>query len=204
VIDWPELLGAIDFPAAGVDRSAVPEFVKYLILLTKWTAITNLVATSTSPRDLVIHHLADCLALLSHLGSASRLVDVGSGGGLPGVVLAIARPGIAVTALEPVHKKHAFLATVRRELALANFAPLPERDDDHLRRPDFRSYDIAVSRAVFAPTDWLTRGLRLVAPGGLVLAMEGRDRQALPADAVRHPYRLADRDRAIIVLRAAP
>jgi 16S rRNA (guanine527-N7)-methyltransferase len=200
VTDWSELLREIDLPSAGVDPDAAEIFVKYLTLLTKWTATTNLVATSTSPRDLVVHHLADCLALIPHLGGASRIVDVGSGGGLPGVVLAIARPTISVTALEPVHKKHAFLATARRELALTNLRPLAERDDDHLVRPDFTPYDVAVSRAVFALGDWLARGLRLVDPAGLVLAMEGRDRHPLPPRAVRHPYRLTDRDRAIIVL----
>ncbi|HKE17550.1 MAG TPA: 16S rRNA (guanine(527)-N(7))-methyltransferase RsmG [Kofleriaceae bacterium] len=198
--DWSELLREIDLPSAGVDPDLADKYVRYLILLSKWTATTNLVATSTSPRDLVVHHLADCLALIPHLGSARRVVDVGSGGGLPGVVLAIARPAIEVTALEPVHKKHAFLATARRELALTNLHPLPERDDDHRERPDFSPYDVAVSRAVFALGDWLARGLHLVHSAGLVLAMEGRDRQVLPPRAIRHPYRLTDRDRAIIAL----
>lgn len=197
--DWNTLLRAeLDLAAAGVDPAAAEPFVKYLTLLTKWSAVTNLVASATSQRDLVVLHLADCLALLPHLGDAHRLLDVGSGAGLPGVVVAIARPALEVTALEPVHKKHAFLAAARRELHLDNFAPLAERDNQHRDRPDFRPYDAAVSRAAFPLDDWLARGTHLVRPGGRLLAMEGRLQHRLPPGAVRHPYRLDNRDRAII------
>ena len=195
---WPDLLAEVDLSAAGMPPEGTSLLVKYLTLLSKWTSVTNLVASSTSPRDLVRYHLADSLALLPHIGEAERLVDVGSGGGLPGVVLAIARPSLSVTALEPVHKKQAFLATVRRELALDNFLPLAERDDHHLLRPDFHPYDLAVSRAAFAVGDWLTRARDLIGPGGRILAMEGRERHPLPPGAHRHPYLLDDRHRAII------
>jgi 16S rRNA (guanine527-N7)-methyltransferase len=195
-VSWEDLLRDIDL--TDLDPARTEKLVKYLTLLYKWTAVTNLVATSTTPRDLVTLHLADCLALLPHLGDAHRIIDVGAGGGLPAIVLAVARPALSVTALEPVHKKHAFLATARRELHLANLVPLAERDDQHRRRPDFRPYDLAVSRAVFAPTDWLTRAVDLVIPAGRILAMEGKDRIDLPPGAMRHPYHLADRSRAII------
>ena len=193
--DWAALLSR----EPAVDHGIAPSLAKYLTLLYKWSSITNLVATSTTPRDLVALHVADCLALLPHLGNASRIVDVGSGGGLPGIVLAIARPALSVTALEPVHKKHAFLATVRRELPLDNFTALAERDEQHRTRPDFRPYDLAVSRAVFALGDWLTRATDLVRPGGRILGMEGRDRLPLPPDATRHEYSVDNRTRAIIV-----
>jgi 16S rRNA (guanine527-N7)-methyltransferase len=198
VTSWPDLLSEIDLSTAGVGPARASLLVKYLTLLHKWTSVTNLVATSTSPRDLVRYHLADSLALVLYLGEGPRLVDVGSGGGLPGVVLAIARPNLSVTALEPVHKKQAFLATVRRELPLDNFVALAERDDSHRRRPDFHPYDVAVSRAAFHIDDWLARATNLIRPGGRILAMEGRERHPLPPGARRHPYRLDDRDRAII------
>lgn len=195
--DWPALLADLDLSALGLSDT-VPHLSNYLRLLSKWTATTNLVAPSVTPRDLVALHIADCLSLLPHLGAAERVVDVGSGGGLPAVVLAIARPSLRITALEPVHKKHAFLAAVRRELHLDNFTPLAERDDQHRARPDFLPYDLAVSRAAFSPSDWLPRGAALVRPGGLVVAMEGREQTPLPPGATRHPYHLANRDRAII------
>jgi 16S rRNA (guanine527-N7)-methyltransferase len=200
VIDWTALLDReIDLARPGLAPESAAQLVNYLTLLSKWASAINLVASATTPDDLVAHHVPDCLALRDHLGDANRLVDVGSGGGLPGAVLAIACPHLSVTALEPVHKKHAFLAAVRRDLPLDNFTPLAERDDQHRARSDFRPYDIAVSRAVFAPASWLTRGAELVRPGGRVLAMEGRERIHLPPGAERHPYRLAQRDRAIIV-----
>jgi 16S rRNA (guanine527-N7)-methyltransferase len=197
--DWRDLLEReLDLPASGVDAEAAAGVVKYLVLLSRWTKATNLVATTTSPRELVVHHVADCLALLPHLGDAHRVIDVGSGGGLPGAVLALVRPALMVTALEPVHKKHAFLAHLRRDLALENFTPLAERDEQHRGRPDFSPYDLAVSRAAFPIADWLSRAHHLVRPGGRILAMEGRERHPLPPTAVRHPYTLATRARAII------
>lgn len=199
--DWNQLLVGRQLTVSPAQRQ---QLVKFLTLLQKWTAVTNLVATSTTPRELVDLHLMDSLALVSHLGEARRIVDVGSGGGLPGVVLAVAEPGRAFTALEPIHKKHAFLAAARRELALTNFTPLAERDDQHRARADFEPYDLAVSRAVFDPATWLDRGADLVRTGGVVLAMEGRDPVALPHGASRHPYRLADRERAILAWTPRP
>ena len=199
--DWTQLLAAHPVPVSPDQRQLL---VKFLTLLHKWTAVTNLVATSTTPRELVELHLLDSLALVPHLGDAERVIDVGSGGGLPGVVLAAVEPARTFTALEPIHKKHAFLAAARRELALTNFTPLAERDDQHRARADFEPYDVAVSRAVFDPATWLERGARLVRPGGKVLAMEGRDPVALPPGATRHPYRLADRERAILAWTPPP
>lgn len=173
--------------------------VKYLLLLRRWSGVTNLVGTRDEG-DLVQYHVADSLALLGHLAGASRIVDVGSGAGFPGAVLAMTRPALEVVALEPLGKKHAFLSAVRRELELANFSPLAEREEMHRVRADFAPYDVAVSRATWAPAEWLARGVHLVRPGGCVLAMEGREQTALPAGATRHAYLLGERARAILVL----
>ncbi len=198
--DWEQLLGG----KLAVSPAQGQQLVKFLTLLQKWTTVTNLVATTTTPRELVDLHLLDSLALVPHLSDARRIIAVGSGGGLPGVVLAVAEPTRTFIALEPIHKKHAFLAAARRELALTNFTALPERDDQHRARADFEPYDLAVSRAVFDPATWLARGAALVRPGGMVLAMEGRDPVALPDGATRHPYRLADRERAILAWTPPP
>jgi 16S rRNA (guanine527-N7)-methyltransferase len=190
--------GALGVP---VSPDAAELLNEYVLLLNKWSASINLVGTA-HPEDLVRYHLVDSLVLLPHLAGVKRLVDVGSGGGLPGAVLAAARPDLEVTALEPVHKKHAFLSALRRELGLARFTPLAERDDTHLSRSGFTPYEAAVSRATWSVPVWLERGAKLVVAGGLVLGMEGKEHLPLPAGAVRHPYRLGDRTRAIIVWRA--
>lgn len=178
---------------------AAAHFDKYLALLNKWSASVNLVG-ARDPVEVARFHLADSLALLRYLGDARRVIDVGSGAGLPGAALAIARPDLEITALEPIHKKHAFLAAIRREIGLPRFTPIAERDEQHKAADDFHPYDLAVSRATWAVPEWLARGAQLVRPGGRVLAMEGRDLHDLPPGAARHPYELGDRTRAVVVL----
>jgi 16S rRNA (guanine527-N7)-methyltransferase len=168
----------------------------YRELLLHWNARVNLTAARTA--DEIDEHIADCRHLLDHIPPALplRLVDVGSGGGLPAVLIAIERPLIAVTAIEPTHKKHAFLRTAARSLSLPNLAPLAERWEDHARR----DYDLATSRATFDLATWLDIGAQLVHPGGRVLAMEGRDQLApLPPSVIRHPYAFGAKTRAILV-----
>lgn len=190
-----------DAATLGVDLSdeAAAHFDKYLALLNRWSAAVNLVGTR-DPDEIARFHLADSLAILPHLGDARRVVDVGSGAGLPGAALAIVRPDLEVTSLEPIHKKHAFLAAVRRELGLTRFTPLAERDEQHRSAAGFQPYDLAVSRATWAIPEWLGRGSLLVRPGGRVLGMEGREQHDLPPGASRHPYQLGDRSRAVVVL----
>lgn len=182
--------------AAPVSAAEDAQLTRYVDLLLRWNSKINLTAARTL--DDATQHVLDCLALLPHIpADAARLVDVGSGGGLPAVVLAIMRPALAVTAVEPIHKKHAFLRTAARELGLSNLDPRASRADD---LPE-AAWDVATSRATFALDQWLTLGLRLVRPGGLVLGLEGAEVFDLPPTASRHPYPLADRTRSVIALR---
>jgi 16S rRNA (guanine527-N7)-methyltransferase len=169
---------------------------KYIELLTKWQPKIRLVGSLQEVSD----HVDDARALLEHIPAGSRLIDVGSGAGLPGVVIAIERPDVRVTALEPIHKKHAFLRTVRRELRLENFQAHAERDEQHLVRDDFAEYDVAVSRATFGILEWLDRARHLVTADGVRLALEGDPLAALPTGATRHPYTVGGRHRAVVVL----
>jgi 16S rRNA (guanine527-N7)-methyltransferase len=174
---------------------------RYVGLLQKWNRRINLTGTRDE-RELIRQHLIDSLAVVPHVPTqAATMLDVGSGAGLPGAVVAMACPALRVTALEPIHKKHAFLAAVQREVPIPNFVPLAMRDTEHRAGVDFELYDVAVSRATFALGEWLSRALELVVPGGLVLAMEGAEAQDLPPGAMRHPYALANRTRAIVTLR---
>lgn len=201
---WRALLTVAE-PVLGraVSQSEITILSSYLELLARWNRRINL-SGSREPEALA-GHVLDCLALLPHLPEhATRAVDVGSGAGLPGAVVAMMRPALQVTALEPVHKKHAFLATVRRELGLDNLHPLPQRVDDHRQSSGLLAYDAAMSRATFALPAWLACGCSLVNEHGIVLGMEGSEQHSLPAGAVRHPYQIpgSDRRRSIIVLRA--
>ena len=185
-------------------------FIKYLELLNKWNERINLVGPAITS-ELISFHLMDSLALLEHLPDQKiRLLDVGSGAGLPAVPIAIARQDIEVVALEPIHKKHAFISTVCRELPLANLTALTSRYEDHRASDSFAPYDVAVSRATFSLDKWLAIGADLVREGGLVLGMEGMAKTELPPGATRYQYQLGQislhgttklKKRAIISLR---
>ena len=148
----------------------------------------------------IIEHLIDSLHVIPHLRGASRVLDVGSGGGFPVVVAAICLPDVAFTALEPVHKKHAFLRTAARELELANFDAAAQRIEDH----EDRDYDVATSRATFDLREWLALGLTLVRPGGHVLGFEGVPRTDLPPTTTRYAYELEGKQRAIVSVQRSP
>ncbi len=163
----------------------------------------------TATRDLkefVARHVVDSLELATDIPlGGGTMLDVGSGGGLPGIVLAIARPEIEFTLIEPTQKKHAFLRTARRELSLSNLRSHPLRDEDLLREDGFERFDYAVARAVWALDVWLERGRALVRPGGIVFGMEGKEETALPKEAQRRRYQLdGDRQRSIVQLRIDP
>ncbi len=164
-------------------------------LFLKWNKAINLSsARSTAEID---EHITDCLFLVERLTHFGRVLDVGSGGGLPVVVAAIARPEIQFMAIEPVHKKHAFLRTAIRELSLENIEALAIRIEDHA----VADYDAACSRATFDLNKWFATGLNHVRPGGTVFGFEGVPRNDLPAGVERHTYSLDGKSRAILSLR---
>lgn len=193
-----ETLAALDLGASL--QAPLAEFVR---LFHKWNRRINLSAARSEPE--LCEHVDDCLHLVPHLlpivarwhARPVPILDVGAGGGLPSIAIAICLPDVRVTALEPVHKKHAFLRTAARELALANFEPLAERLDAHARR----DYAAAVSRATLDLRDWLHLGARHVQPGGIVFGFEAVIRDDLPPGTQRHPYDHLGRPRAIVSFR---
>jgi 16S rRNA (guanine527-N7)-methyltransferase len=176
----------------------------YGSLLLRWNRAINLSAARTE-HD-VHDHIVDSLHAIPylrapHLPSASpSVLDVGAGGGLPAVVAAICLPEAHITALEPVHKKHAFLRAAARTLELPNLDPRAERLEDH----DRDDYDAALSRATFDLREWLLLGLARVRPAGVVLGFEATPRADLPTGLERHAYALGDKPRSIITLRRPP
>lgn len=176
-------------------RATTPKLKEFSALFLKWNKSINLSAARTAA-DLD-EHITDSLQLVEHLAGSNRHLDVGSGGGFPVVLAAIACPQIQFVALEPVHKKQAFLRTAARELDLPNLDALAIRLEDH----DVRDYDSASSRATFDLADWLRDGLAFVRPGGVVLGFEGVTRDDLPPGVERFPYELANKTRAIVALR---
>lgn len=166
---------------------------RYQALFLRWNERINLSAARTDAE--LDAHVRDALHVVPHLRGAARVIDVGSGGGLPVVVAAICLPDTAFVALEPVHKKHAFLRTAARELGLDNLVAHARRCEDHA----VRDYDAAMSRATFDLREWLLMGEALVRAGGRVLGFEGVPRDDLPAPFERHAYEVDGKARAIIV-----
>ncbi len=172
-----------------------PRLAALAALFAKWNRSINLSAASTAEE--IDAHIDDSSHVIEYLRGRSRILDVGSGGGFPVVVAAIALPDSRFVALEPIHKKHAFLKTAARELKLANLDPRAERLEDHATH----DYDAAMSRATFDLVEWLERGKRYVAPSGIVLGFEAIRRDDLPASIERHPYTLDGKPRAIVIAR---
>ena len=182
-------------PAAGLERGvkalglplapeAQAKLVDYLALIDKWNRVYNLTAVR-EPEQMIAHHLLDSLAVAPHLTGTS-LADVGSGAGLPGIPLALARPQLAVTLIESSHKKAAFLKQAAIELGLGNVEVVNSRVEacDAARR-----FDVVISRAFSDLPEFVALAGRLCAEGGVLAAMKGvhpyEELAQLPA-----PYRV--------------
>ena len=190
----------------ALPEAAQLKLLAFRDLLLKWNRTYNLTALR-DPQQAISHHLLDALAILPHVGT-SPLLDVGSGGGLPGIPLAIAHPDLAVTLVDTVQKKAAFLQQVAIELELKNVAV------HHARVEEMRGQYAQISSRAFAELALFVSLTRhRLAPGGRWLAMKGARPDAeiavLPANCkVEAMIRLAvpglDAERHLIILKAVP
>jgi len=162
---------------AALDDAARARLAAWLEKLRQWNARIDLTAARTDDElgDLM---LADALVLAPRIAPGARVVDVGTGAGAPGLALALARPDLRVTLVEPLGKRAAFLRTVLGEAGRADVAIERARGDKLAGR---RAWDVAVSRATLPPTEWLALGVTLAAPGGDVWVLLAND--APPRDA---------------------
>jgi len=158
-------------------------FGRYIDLLLEANQRVNL--TRIADRESAeVHHVGDALTLLRFIPAGpQRLADVGSGGGVPGIPLAIARPDVQIVLIESTQKKAAFLEETVGKLGLDNVRVSPIRAEDAGQAAELReSFDVVVARAV-ATMDWLAEWcLPLVKKGGKMLAMKGpKAAEELPA-----------------------
>lgn len=159
-------LARLDGPRPDADQAAT--LLAYLGLLERWNRTYNLTAI-TEPLEMVTRHLLDSLAVLPWV-AGRRLLDAGTGAGLPGVPLAIADPALEVTLLDSAGKKIRFLNHVRRELRLGNITPVQDRLERYVPPAAF---DTIVSRA-FATLAAFAGAARHIGKGARLLAMKGR------------------------------
>ena len=163
----------------------IQHLLDYAALIQKWNKVYNLTALR-DPADMLTHHLLDSLTAIAPLrrhtqGQSIKVLDVGSGGGLPGVVLAICMPELNVSCVDTVAKKAAFVQQVAVSLKLPNLRGLHARVES-LTDP----YQVICSRAFASLPDFVTWSRSALSEGGVWMAMKGKHPQgeidALPAD----------------------
>lgn len=159
-------LGLMDVPASEEQQEAM---LAYLGLLERWNRTYNLTAVR-SPADMVPRHLLDSLSVLPWCAEG-RLLDAGTGAGLPGIPLAIANPALEVTLVDSVGKKVRFMNHVKRELGLHNIQPVQARLEVFAGE---RPFDAIISRAFSSLAAFATAARHLAGNGTCLLAMKGR------------------------------
>lgn len=181
-----DLLSGLDAGARALGLDLSPEqstrLLTYLDLLSRWGRVYNLTAIR-NPEEGLTQHLLDCLAVIpalrAHCPGGGRLLDVGSGAGLPGLVIATVCPEWQVTCVDTVAKKMAFVQQAAGQLGLKGFQALHARVES-LPGP----YDVITARAFAALPDLVTWSSQALASAGVWMAMKGRDpveeRAALP------------------------
>ena len=174
----------------SLSDAQVQGLLDYQNLIGKWTKVYNLTAVR-APAEMLTHHLLDSLAAVAPLQkylqgrglSAPSLLDVGSGAGLPGVVMAICCPNLAVTCVDTVGKKAAFIKHVALALGLPNLSGLHARVET-ITQP----FDVICSRAFASLADFAGWSQAALAPGGVWMALKGKhpaeELAMLPSDVV--------------------
>ena len=205
--------------ALGVPLSPAQaeQLMAYLRLIGKWNKVYNLTAVR-EPADMLTHHLLDSLAVIPPLrrhlaqalgqGAPARLLDVGAGAGLPGVVVAICCPEVAVSCVDTVSKKARFIQQVALELRLPNLAGVHARVETLTD-----TWDVVTSRAFASLADFTVWSAQALAPQGVWMALKGKhpepELEQLGADIdVFHVEQLQvpglDADRCLIWMRRKP
>ncbi len=207
---WLDLLrtGAAQL-GVTISEAQVERLADYVALLAKWNAVYNLTAIR-DPRQMLVQHILDSLSIVPHLAArdGKSILDVGSGGGLPGIVLAIVLPERSVTLNDIVQKKTAFQAQAKAELRLENLSVVTGRVEN--LRPGIDvpgKFDAIVSRAFAELADFVTLARHLVSERGSIWAMKGvrpdAEIQRLPAGArvaqvIRLTVPLLDAERHLV------
>ncbi len=158
-----------------LDLAAQKQLLDYMALIQKWNKVYNLTALR-EPQEILSHHLLDSLSAIAPLmrqaqsfGASFSFLDVGSGGGLPGVVIAICCPNVSVTCVDAVSKKAAFVQQVAASLRLANLKGV------HARVETLEgSFDVIGSRAFASLPDFVNWSKNALAENGIWMAMKGK------------------------------
>lgn len=147
------------------------QLIQYIQLLVKWNTVYNLTSI-TDPQAIVIKHILDCLSVVQCLSAdLHNIIDIGSGGGLPGVILAIVKPDLQVSLLDSNNKKTAFLQQVKIQLKLNNIEIINQRVEKYIPQ---KLFDAIISRAFASLVDYTNLVEHLLTPSGIIYAMKAK------------------------------
>jgi 16S rRNA (guanine527-N7)-methyltransferase len=182
------LAGGLRALSLSLPAETQGRLLQYLRLVAQWNRVYNLTAVR-EPAAMLTQHLLDCLAIVPSLrrhlqGRAARILDVGSGAGLPGVVLALCEPAWSVTCVDAVAKKASFIRQVAAELCIPNLEARHERVEAMATKP----FDLITSRAFASLADFVALTRERLAPGACWVAMKAQvtaeEKGALPRNVV--------------------
>ena len=210
----PALEAGVRALGLALSDAQIDQLLAYQELIAKWNKVYNLTAVR-DPAEMLTHHLLDSLAAIPPLlrqteGRPARLLDVGSGGGLPGVVIAITCPQIEVHCVDTVLKKATFIQQVAASLRLPNLRGIHARVET-LTAEQGGGYDVVCSRAFASLVDFTTWSRSALKPDGVWMALKGKhpadELAALPGSvSVFHVEQLAvpglGAERCVVWLRA--
>ena len=168
------LIRELDLLDIKIGDKAIEKLCTYYDLLIKWNEKINLTAI-TEPKDVALKHFCDSLTILKHIEveQNSRIIDVGTGAGFPGLVLKIARPDIKLTLLDSLNKRLIFLSEVCEKLGLKEVETVHIRAEEGARKEEYREkFDFSVSRAVARLNVLSEYCLPYVRVGGYFIAMK--------------------------------
>ena len=156
-----------------IDRRKIEKFSIHAIELMKWNQKINLTAI-TDPMEVAVKHFLDAIAPVPDIFPDGSLLDIGSGGGFPGIPLKICLPGLSVTLIDASRKKVNFLKHVIRILELENIGAVHIRAEDFAKKPEAaRNYDVIISRALSPMTIVAETALPFLKKDGVIIAMKG-------------------------------
>ncbi|MBI9086348.1 MAG: 16S rRNA (guanine(527)-N(7))-methyltransferase RsmG [Desulfobacterales bacterium] len=165
--------GASDL-GVPLENSMVDQYADHARLLVAWNRKINLTAI-TAPEDLAVKHFVDALASAPMIARGARVLDIGAGGGFPGIVLKVARPDLTMTLVDSVRKKVSFMQHVIRSLGMEGIGARHIRAESLAKEPGMAgAFDVVVCRALNDLTDFFEMARPLVASGGMAIAMKGR------------------------------
>jgi len=171
---WRNLIfeGANEF-GIHVDKLKIEKFVIHALELMKWNQKTNLTAI-TDPFEVAVKHFLDSIVPMKVIPSNASLLDIGSGGGFPGIPLKICLPSLSVTLIDASRKKVSFLKHIIRMLELKNIDALHIRAEEFVNKPEIdKTFNVVISRAFTSMTTFALTALPFLKKEGVIIAMRG-------------------------------